>query len=330
MRSTPSRIEAYSPIYTDTNKQMDSLYSIGRAQFHQLATHISLYHSDCSPAYKHLAVQSLEQVGLRPETFTYWNVPLMSSYLGKAVPLDIHGGYVLIDEEKALPMASHYGVLRYALLASAVRAKEGGRWRYDFMTMNAALGAGVAAGFASLSFGRKKVGWMRRHPIGCIAASFLVCFLTTVVSRQGIKVLGLGIVQAQNSHKKALTTLRCADCLEDVNLYTKAQIEDLRRQRIPVQPGMPPPPQEYVKRFEAGVELQCKLLETDIEEVRRIRKRTGVQLCEVHQGLRADPMSYCEPNGLAVLPSDRERAQRRAEEAAPVLGVGEADTEASH
>ncbi|CAJ1038180.1 hypothetical protein Q4I30_008091 [Leishmania utingensis] len=290
---------------------MDSLYFISKAQFHQLATHISLYHEDMSAGYKHLSTDALMAVGLKPHKFTYWNVPMMSGYLGKTVPLDIHGGYVMVDEEKVMPMATSYGMLRYALLTSAVRAKEGGRWRYDFMTMNITLAAGSAAGFGLLSFGRKRIGWMRHHPIGSVMVSFAACLSTTVIARQGIKELGIGIVQAQNSHKKALNNLHCVDCLEDVNTYTLNQIEELKAQQIPQQPGMPPPPEEYVKRFKKGVEMQCKLLETDMDEVRLIRKWARGSLCDVHQHLREDPAGYKEPHGIALLASDRARAAER-------------------
>lgn len=304
---------------------MDSLYFIGRAQFHQLATHVALYREDSSPAYKQLSVESLQAVGLRPEKFAFWNVPVMSSYLGKAVPLDVHGGHVLIDEDKVMPMATSYGVLRYALLSSAVRAKEGGRWRYDFMTMNTTIGLGVTAGFVALSVGRKRVPWMRRHPIGCIFVALLTCLTTTVVSRQGIKMLGLGIVQAQKSHQKALKALRCTDCLEDVNVYTKGQILELKEQKIPSQPGMPPPPEEYVKRFEKNLQLQVRLLETDVEEVRLIRKHAGGELCVAHKGLRSNPRGYQEQHGLTLLNSDRDRAAAREAETAPTLDLAGGD-----
>ncbi|CAD2212842.1 hypothetical protein AGDE_10829 [Angomonas deanei] len=235
----------------------------------------------------------------------------MSSYLGKAVPLDIHGGHVLVDEEKAMEMASNYGVLRYAFLAAAVRAKQGGRWRYDFTTMNATLALGVGVGFATLSFGRKKLNFMRRRPVGSIVFSLAACLATTVIARQVIKGLGMGVIQAQNSHKKALSLLQCVDCLDDVNDYTKNQIEELRAQRIPQQPGMPPPPEEYVKKFYKTVEMQCKLLETDIEEVRLIKRHTHHKLCEVHKGLRDDADHYVPSSGLRLLKKDRERAKER-------------------
>ncbi|KPA81309.1 putative mitochondrial hypothetical protein [Leptomonas pyrrhocoris] len=290
---------------------MDSLYFIGKAQFHQLATHISLYHEDMSEGYKLLSTDALVAVGLKPHKFTYWNVPMMSGYLGKTVPLDIHGGYVLIDEEKVMSMATSYGMLRYALLTSAVRAKEGGRWRYDFMTMNVTLAMGAATGFTLLSFGRKRFGWMRRHPIGCVAVSFMTGLLTTVIARQGVRGLGIGIVQAQNSHKKALNRLKCVDCLEDVNTYTLHQIDELREQKLPQQPGMPPPPEEHVQRFKKNVEMQCKLLETDMDEVRIIRKWTAGHLCDIHRHLREDPNGYEEPHGLVLLASDRTKVTER-------------------
>lgn len=290
---------------------MDSLYYIGKAQFHQLATHISLYHEDMSSGYAQLSSDALTSVGLKPGRFTFWNVPMMSNYLGKTVPVDIHGGFVLIDEEKAMSMASSYGMLRYALLTSAVRAKEGGRWRYDFMTMNVTLGIGTAAGFGVLLYGRRNINWMRRRPIGAVVVGFMTCLVSTIVARQGLKGVGLGIVQAQNSHKKALARLQCVDCLQDVNSYTEHQIQELQAQQLPQQPGMPPPPPEYVARFKKGIELQCKLLETDMEEVRLIRKRAGEGLCAVHQHLREDPTDYVEPRGLILLKSDRERATER-------------------
>lgn len=53
----------------------------------------------------------------------------------------------------------------------------------------------------------------------------------------------------------------------------------------------------------------------NIREVQNVRKRMDGKLCEVHSGLRNDPLHYCEPNGLELLQSDRERAQRRVKEA---------------
>ncbi|RNF06047.1 hypothetical protein TraAM80_04201, partial [Trypanosoma rangeli] len=247
---------------------MDALYLLSKAQFHQVATHISLYHEDASPGYRSLAEDCLRLVGLNPSRYVYWNIPNMGTYFGKTVPVDVHGGHVLVDEASAGPAAASFGVLRYAYLSAAVRAKEGGRWRYDFMTMNVTLGVGAAAGFAALSVGRKRWTWMRRHPVGGLAVSLLVFLTATVASRQAIRVLGVGVVTAHNSHKKALTRLNCADCFDDVNSYTAQQVEELQKQELPRQPGMPPPPEEFVRRFERGTQLQVKLLQADIDEVR--------------------------------------------------------------
>ncbi|ORC91476.1 uncharacterized protein TM35_000064810 [Trypanosoma theileri] len=292
---------------------MDGLYLLSKAQFHQLATHISLYHEDASPGYRTLGEQCLRLAGLNPNRYVYWNVPNMSTYFGKSVPLDVHGGYVLVDENAAGRIATSHGMLRYSYLSAAVRAKEGGRWRYDFMTMNFTLGVGVASGFAGLSIGRGRWAWMRRHPVGSIAVSLLTCVVATVAARQAIRALGIGVVTAQKSHKKALTKLDCVDCLDDVNRYTAQQVEDLRKQEIPQQPGMPPPPEEFVKRFERGTQLQIKLLEVDMEEVRVARKRLASHFCDVHRGLR-ESESYATSSTLPILPADIERSKERLQE----------------
>ncbi|EKF28414.1 hypothetical protein MOQ_007823 [Trypanosoma cruzi marinkellei] len=289
---------------------MDALYLMSRAQFHQAATHISLYREDASPGYRTLGEECLRLVGLNPSRYVYWNVPNMSTYFGKTVPVDVHGGYVLVDEGAAGRLATSYGVLRYAYLSAAVRAREGGRWRYDFMTMNITLAVGVAGGFAALSIGRSRWAWMRRHPVGGIALSLLVFLTATVASRQAIRVLGVGIVTAHNSHKKALTRLNCADCFDDVNLYTAQQVEDLRKQEIPRQPGMPPPPEEFVKRFERGTQLQIKMLQADMEEVRAEKRRIGSNFCDVHRGLREDER-YAESAVLPISSVDTQRASER-------------------
>ncbi|KEG07598.1 hypothetical protein DQ04_09321040 [Trypanosoma grayi] len=293
---------------------MDSLYLLSKAQFHQLATHISLYHEDASPGYRALGEECVRLAGLSPDRHVYWNVPNMSSFFGKTVPLDVHGGYVLVDESAAGRAATSYGMLRYAYLSAAVRTKEGGRWRYDFMTMNVTLGVGVASGFAALSAGRKRWGWMRRHPVGSVAVSLLTCVAATVASRQAIRLLGIGVVTARNSHKKALAKLDCADCYDDVNLYTAQQVEELRKQEFPQQPGMPAPPEEFVKRFERGKEVQVKLLEVDMEEVGASKRRVGTRLCDVHRCLREDE-KYAETVALPILPADIQRARERAREA---------------
>lgn len=291
---------------------MDALYLLNKAQFHQAATHISLYHEEASPGYRALGEECLRLVGLRPERYVFWNVPHMSSYFGTMVPLDVHGGHVLVDEGAAGRTATSYGVLRYAYLSAAVRAKAGGRWRYDFMTMNFTLGVGVASGFTALSVGRKRWAWMRRRPVGGIAASLLIGLATTVAARQGIRVLGVGVVTASNSHRRALAKLNCADCFDDVNLYTAQQVAELRRQGgVPQQPGMPPPPEEFVKRFEQNKALQARLLEADIAEVGAAKRRIGSScLCDVHRGLREDEQ-YATTTVLPILPADIQRARER-------------------
>lgn len=311
---------------------MDVLYLVGRAQFHQLVTYISLHHENNSDGYRHLGERSLREVGLRPERFTLWNVPRMQQYLGKAVPLDIHGRHVLVDEVHALPMASSYGMLRYAYLACAVRAKEGGRQRYDFVTMNAALWTGMAAGWGLLYAGRRRTLWMRRRPVAAVLLSMGCCLFVTVVVRQTIKSLGVGIVQAQRSHRKALQTLNCVDCLDDVHAYTRAQMEELSsapsaaamQPRMAGPPGLAPPmspssssssapelPPDVAARLKRGVEMQRRLLELDVQEVRLARRHADGKLCAVHTGLRSDPEHYQDEHGLALLASDRARAAER-------------------
>ncbi|RNF24885.1 uncharacterized protein Tco025E_02498 [Trypanosoma conorhini] len=292
---------------------MDALYQLSKAQFHQVATHISLYHEDASPGYRSLAEDCLRLAGLRPGRYVYWNVPNMGAYFGKTVPVDVHGGYVLVDEAAAGRTATSFGVLRYAFLSAAVRAKEGGRWRYDFTTMNVTLGAGVAAGFAALSVGRKRWGWMRRRPVGSLGVGLLVFLAATVAARQGIRVLGVGVVAAHNSHKKALTRLNCADCFDDVNRYTAQQVAELQRQELPRQPGMPPPPEEFVRRFQQGTQLQVKLLQADMDEVRAARRHIGAHFCDVHRSLREDAAAYAATAVLPISPADVQRASERAQ-----------------
>ncbi|RNF06046.1 hypothetical protein TraAM80_04200, partial [Trypanosoma rangeli] len=205
--------------------------------------------------------------------------------------------------------------------SAAVRAKEGGRWRYDFMTMNVTLGVGAAAGFAALSVGRKRWTWMRRHPVGGLAVSLLVFLTATVASRQAIRVLGVGVVTAHNSHKKALTQLNCADCFDDVNSYTAQQVEELQKQELPRQPGMPPPPEEFVRRFERGTQLQVKLLQADIDEVRAAKRRIGAHLCDVHRHLREDA-TYAD---TAILPISRVDVQRASERARAEAAAAKTD-----
>jgi hypothetical protein len=295
---------------------MDTLFGMNRAQFHQLVTHVSLYREDASAPYKQLAEEVLEAAGHRPSSFTFWHVPNMDTYLGKAVPVDVHGKYVLLDEDHALAKARSYGMLKYALMTSSVRAKEGGRRRYDFITLNMSLAAGTAAGFGFLNYGRYRWKWMMRRPLGCILGSFGVCLATVVLARAVIKGLGVGLVVAERGHGKALRALRCVDCLTDVSEYTLEQIEELKAQKIPTQPGTPPPPPEYVKKFEQNVQLQVDLLTRDVGEVGRLKKIAKSAMCSFHQELRADPDGYRPLSGLVVLAADRQRARQRLQSSA--------------
>lgn len=286
---------------------MDTLFGINRAQFHQLVTHVSVYREEASPPYRQLAEQVLTSVGLSPSKFTYYNVPNMDAYLGRGVPVEVHGRFVLVDEDHALPKARSYGMLRYGLTTASVRAKEGGRRRYDFITLNLALAVGVVAGCGFLNYGRYRWKWMLRRPLGCVFGSFGVCLAAVVLSRGVIKGLGIGLIVAERGHGKALKTLQCVDCLSDVSDYTLAQIEELKAQTIPTQPGMPPPPVEFVKKFQSSVKMQVDLLSRDVGEVGRLKKLAKQATCEFHQGLRSDPEGYLPMNGLTVLASDRNR-----------------------
>ena len=290
---------------------MDTLFGINRAQFHQLVTHVSLYHEDASSPYRQLAEEVLVAAGLKPSSFTIWHVPNMDSYLGKAVPVDVHGQHVFMDEDHALAKARSYGMLKYALMTSSVRAKEGGRKRYDFTTLNLSLAVGSAAGCGFLYYGRYRWKWMMRRPLGCIFGSFGVCLATVVLMRGVIKGLGVGMVVAERGHGKALRGLKCVDCLEDVSEYTVQQIQDLKEQKISQQPGMPPPPPEFVKKFEKSMQIQADLLSRDVAEVGRLKKLASGVVCSFHESLRADPECYVPTNGLVVLQADRERTRRR-------------------
>lgn len=292
---------------------MEALFALNKGQFHQFVTHVSVYHEDCSAPYRRVVDECLVSSGLAPSKFTVWNVPQLSSYLGKALPLDVHGRHVLLDENEALRKSGYYGVLRYALLAAAVRAKEGGKWRYDFVSMNVALAAGCGVGFGALSYGRRRWGWMRRRPVGAVFAAFSLAVASVLMSRAAMKLLGIGLVMAEKGHKKALQRLDCIDCIDDVNKYTLRQIDELREQKLPAPlPGMPPPPAEYVRRFESGIQTQIKMLEVDMEEVRVLRKRMQSHLCTLHKELRAAPDTFVDPEGLPILPSERQAAKERA------------------
>mmetsp|Transcript_26091 Transcript_26091/g.30244 ORF Transcript_26091/g.30244 Transcript_26091/m.30244 type:complete len:298 (+) Transcript_26091:54-947(+) len=290
---------------------MEALYTINKAQFHQVATHVSVYHEDCSPGYSALVTDCMLKAGLRPERMKLWNVPDMSSLLGKAIPLDVHGNYVLVDEAKALESSKSYGVLRYALLSAAVRSKEGGKRRYDFLTMNASLMMGAGAGFGFLSYGRRRWGWMRRRPYATVFGSFAVALAGVALSRLAIRTVGVGLIMAERSHKKALQHLDCLDCIDDVNTYTAMQIEELKQQKVPQQPGMPPPPEDFIRKFEKGIQAQVKLLEIDMLEVGILRKKMTSHVCSLHKGLREAPDTYADPLGLPILPTERAAATSR-------------------
>lgn len=292
---------------------MEALYSINRPQFHQLVTHVSLYHDDPSDGFRELVQDCLRRMGLKANKFTIWNVPSMNSLMGKSIPVDIHGGYVLADEATIMEHAKCHGMLRYALLAAAARSKEGGRFRYDMATMNIALMAGCAAGCGFLYTGRRRWGWMRRRPFGSVVASFAVCLGTVGLARVVMRTLGLGLIVAERSHKKALKQLDCVDCIDDVNEYTSNQIDELRNQKLPESPpGMPPPPEAFLRQFALGIQKQIKLLEIDMAEVKVLRRDMKTHLCTVHKGLREAPDTFLDPHGFPILLTERASAKRRA------------------
>ncbi|KAH8610461.1 hypothetical protein ERJ75_001098600 [Trypanosoma vivax] len=268
---------------------MESLYFVSRSQFHQLVTHISLYRENASPEFQSLAEESLSSVGLNPHCYRFWNVPYMAAFFNKAVPLDVHGLDVFVDECAVGAAARSHGVLRYAFLAAAVRAREGGRWWYDFSTMNFVLAVGCCTGLFSLYVARHRFAWMRRRPFGGIALCSVLGTSSSILDRQVFPLFCIGVSRAQKCDRKALEKLECADCFNDVFQYTEQHKADLCSKKfIPSQPGFATVPDSVAKQLAKRVELQQSVLDFTMEEIRCAKGKLANRLCDVHRSLRTD------------------------------------------
>jgi hypothetical protein len=371
---------------------MDSLFAINQGAFAQLATHISIYNQPMSEGYRGLVTDALrDTVGLwRWHKYTLWNVPGLGAMLGKVAPVDVHGFFVVVDEaEIAAPSRGMtYSTLRYTILTAGQRRKEGGRRLYEFTTMNFGLAVSGILGASWMRDGRTRFAFFDHRPVASIASAMGVSVVSFVAVRMAFKLCGVGMWVAEMSHATALKRVKCADCLDEMILFTDEQIEDVKHARLPdPKPGQPPTPPELHVKFKEAMVLQGELLRKDQFVMRDLQrkmlaavgitaeqtqlskraaklKRLGMTeeelkprapadkkvkdvkspdqliadadaaidaliatpasavslvkrdvpdrcLCDVHRGLRIDPLSYEHPQGWPLFPKDREMALER-------------------
>lgn len=295
---------------------MDALFAVSPGGFFSVTTHISLYHEDMSPGFDALATQCLKDTGLKPAKFTRWNVKGMKEIMAKAMPVEVHGNHVLIDEEaiRRDPAAVH-GVVRYSLRSAAHRRYEGGRWLYDFVVMNFTLFTGFIFSTAFLYHGRNRYAKMRARPFLSIAASYLVFAVSVPLVKGLFKLFSVGMLLAEKSHKKCLNELRCRECLCDVLEATKTQIAELKETgTLKRPPGVPEPPPDVVATIKKQSAAHAVLLERELDVMAVAIHKAQALHCDVHAGLLTDPEGYQHPEGFPIFDKDRTLgAQRRAE-----------------
>jgi hypothetical protein len=310
---------------------MDAMYAANPGAFQQLATHISIYNVPMSVGFANLTEDVLRQhVGVwRYGKYKQWNVPGMGTMLGKMSPVDIHGWHVVIDEGEinSPDRESCYSTLRYGLVTAAQRRKEGGRKAYDFITMNFALGVGAIFGTAFLVQARKRIAFFQRRPLVTVALSLCIVGVALPVVRSLFKMFTVGVVVAERTHRKALGTITCHDCLGDMLEYTDGQITELGISDLPPPlPGQPPMPEQLKDKFRESIVAQIGLLKADAGFMRSMQKKALVThgvaagtllpdacLCEVHRGLRRDPEGFKHPREFPIFAKDRAMARRRVD-----------------
>ena len=255
---------------------MDGLFALNPGAFAQLATHISVYHQPMSPGYQNMAADLLrDTVGLwRWSKYTLWNVPGMGALQGKVVPLDVHGWFVVLDEQDVNSRRNmSVSTLKYALLMSGQRRKEGGRRVYDFVTMNFGIGVGGILGAAWVRHGSSKFALFDRRPVLKISSGLMIWAMSFVTVRVGFRFFGVGAMVAERSHTIAIGRIGCVDCFEDIIEFTEEQIAELKTAKLPdPKPGQPPITPELDATFKQNVVSQGKLLRSDQITMRHMQQ----------------------------------------------------------
>jgi hypothetical protein len=271
---------------------MDTLFALNPGAFAQLATHISIYNQPMSEGYRSMVTDALrDTVRLwRWQKYTLWNVPGMGAMLGKVAPVDVHGFFVVLDEQELeLPSReSTFSTLRYTILTAGQRRKEGGRRLYEFGTMNFALAAAAIVGTTWMKKGRTRFAFFDRRPFWSIASAFAVSIVTIAGVRLGFKMLGVGTWVAEKSHGRALHQVTCVDCLDELVAFTDDQIRDMQNAKLPdPKPGQPPPPPEMEVKFKESMVANGALLKKDQKAMllhqRRLLEQAGVPVAHMHE-----------------------------------------------
>uniref|UniRef100_A0A7S1LHH2 Uncharacterized protein n=1 Tax=Neobodo designis TaxID=312471 RepID=A0A7S1LHH2_NEODS len=290
-----------------------------------------------SDGYRALCEEALrDTVGLwRWHKYTLWNVPGLGAMLGKVAAADIHGFHVVIDEAEVENAArgSRYSTLRYALLTSGQRRKEGGRRIYEFATMNFALAVGGILGTTWMKAGRQKFAFFDRRPLWAIASGFGVTTLGFIAVRMAFKTIGVGTWIAECSHRTALRRVQCVDCLEEMITFSDEQIADIQTARMPdPKPGQPPMPPELEAKFKESMLAQGKLIRKDQEAMRQhqreILRRHGVKAELSDEERRAEKLrrlGVVETGSMALPSQSIKGDESDPERAAKVIAAAEAE-----
>ena len=347
-----STFESISFVRNRCDTRMDTLFTQSPGQFQQVAVHVSIHRDELTGGWEKFAKDTFRAaLRVNADRFKYWDVEGLGGVLGKALPVDVHGQDVFMDVKalKVNPQVTH-GVLKYALLASGQRRKDGGRRFYDYASMNFALGIGGVAGFTSMW---KVHNRLASRPLVHLGVGLTVGLLSLTLVRFAFNFFAVGITFAQRQHVKAINNLACADCCDDVLRWTESSIEEVRNAKLPESPpGMPPPPPDVERKFRAGCDTQVRVLQDDVLHLRsRLRDWTGglmsassatilantqatpqpdngsltvpssIKLCPTHAGLREQPVTFVPADGRWLSQQDRQLAEQRRALTATLAGA---------
>lgn len=264
---------------------MEALFAIDRSSFHTTVSNIAVYRRPPPPQLQALADDAVHLSGAKPTAYEALDVPGLKGMLGKALPLDVHGRFILMDAEAIGEMHVPESVLKYSMLSGVVRCNRGGRWWYDFKLMNGSLAAGACLGWAFLNVGQSRWQWMRSRPLLRVGASLAVGMGSSVGIKLTLGSVGLGVGESQRVLREAINRMDCGQCVGEVQAFTEKQIEELDAFVVPETHAGQPIPQAYQDMLRRNNTIQTDLMRQTLREMKLAHaKLAEAARCRIHDG----------------------------------------------
>ena len=260
---------------------MEALFAIDRSGFHTCVSNIALYRKAPPAHWQEVADEAVRLSGGR-HTYQVFDVPGLKAMLGKPLPVDVHGRYILMDSEAVGEVAVPESVVKYSMLCGVCRCNRGGRMWYDQKLMNGSLLAGGLLGWGFLNWGQSRWQWMRSRPLLRVGAGLGV----GIGASCGIKIMlgsiGLGVGESQRVLKEAIHKMDCGTCVGEVQSFTETQVAEMSAYEVPTTHGGQPIPPAYQDMMRKNNTIQIELMKQTVREM-KVAHAQNDGVCKAHK-----------------------------------------------